>query len=163
MQDSRNNIMFRKTKPYAGRNNVSVDSEYAQEQARIETIKNRRDQIAEHRRVAIHGSSEEKANLKSKIGQDAQLQLYIKEQRIQEERERNARENQAMENHRKQILEMERQREAEKREKLRQAQESNRLAAISKKSESLETKVSQDSRDKDAIYENIYKYQPNVF
>ena len=163
MQDSRNNIMFRKTKTYTGRNNTSIDSEYAQEQARIETIKNRRDQIAEHRRVALHGSSEEKANLKSKIDQDAQLQLYIKEQKMQEERERINRENQAMENHRLQVLEMERQKEAEKRERLRQAQESNRLSAIAKRSQLLENKVNQDLRDRDAIQESIYKYQPNVF
>lgn len=155
--------MFRKTKTYAGRNNTSIDSEYAQEQARIETIRNRRDQISEHRRVALHGSTEEKANLKSKVGQDAQLQLYIREQKIQEERERSRRENQAMEEHRRQLLEMERQRENEKREKLRQTQESNRIAAMAKKSENLERKVNQDVRDREAVHDLIHKYQPNVF
>ena len=68
MQDSRNNIMFRKTKTYGGRNNTSVESEYSQEQARIDTIRNRRGQIEEHRRVALHGSTEEKTALKSRLG-----------------------------------------------------------------------------------------------
>ena len=163
MQDSRNNIMFRKTKMYTGRNNTSIESEYSQEQSRIDSIRNRREQIQEHRRVALHGSTEEKAALKSRIGQDAQLQLYIKDQKIQEEREKAAKEHQAMENHRIMLVQMEQQKEMEKRERLRQAQESNRLAAISRKSEALESKVSQDVRDKEAIQDNIYKYQPNVF
>lgn len=163
MQDSRNNIMFRKTKNYTGRNNTSTESEYSQEQARIETIRNKREQIAEHRRVVLHGSTEEKVGLQSRIGQDAQLQLYIKEQKVQEEREKGARENQAMENHRRMLLEMEQQREVEKRERLRQAQESNRLAAMSKRSQNLESKVGQDIRDREEIQENIYKYQPNIF
>ena len=163
MQDSRNNIMFRKTKTYGGRNNTSVESEYEQEQARIESIRNRREQISEHRRVALHGSSEEKLNLKSKIGQDAQLQLYIREQKVQQEREKALKESQAMENHRQMLLDMERQREAEKKERLRQAQEANRLAAIAKKSQTLERKVAEDVRDREATHESIYKYQPNVF
>ena len=163
MQESRNNIMFRKTKTYTGRNDTSMDSEFAAEQARIEAIRNRREQISEHRRVALHGSSEEKATLKSKIGQDAQLQLYIKEQKIQEEREKALRESQAMEEHRRMVVEMERQREAEKRERLRQAQEANRIAAMAKRSQNLETKVIEDLKDKDAIKDNIHRYQPNVF
>jgi hypothetical protein len=163
MQDSRNNIMFRKNRAYNGRNETTADAEYEAEQARIEALRNRREQISEHRRVALHGSTEEKAGLKSKINQDAQLQLYIREQKIQEEREKNQRESQAMEEHRRMVVEMERQREMEKRERLRQAQEANRIAAISKRSQGLETKVNQDLHDRDAIVGNIHRYQPNVF
>lgn len=148
MQDSRNNIMFRKTKAYSGRNNTSADSEYAQEQARIDALRQKREQISEHRRVALVGSTEEKAELKARVGQDAQLQLYIKDQKVQEERERSRRENEAMENHRRAVLEMERQRELEKKERLRQAQESNRIAAMAKKSQGMERKVYEDSRDR---------------
>lgn len=148
MQDSRNNIMFRKQKAYSGRNDTSAESEYAQEQARIEALKQKREQISEHRRVALVGSTSEKAELKARVGQDAQLQLYIKDQKMQEERERNRRENEAMENHRRAVLEMERQRELEKKERLRQAQESNRIAAMAKKSQGMERKVNQDSRDR---------------
>ena len=155
--------MFRKPKSYSGRNNSSIESEYSQEQTRVETIKNRRDQIAEHRRVVLYGSSEEKANLKFKIGQDASLLLYIREQKAQEEREIVRRESEAMENHRLKVVEMERRREEEKRERLRLAQEANRIAAIDKKNESLEKKVYQDLRDRKEIHDNIYKYQPNVF
>ena len=72
-------------------------------------------------------------------------------------------ENQAMEEHRRMLVDMERQREAEKREKLRQAQETNRLAAMSKKSSELEKKVSEDMYDRREIKDGIYKYQPNVF
>jgi hypothetical protein len=162
MQDSRNNIMFRKQRAYNGRNNTSAESEYDQEQARINGLRQKREQIEEHRRVVLHGSTEERSQLKSRVGQDAQLQLYIKEQKVQEEREKHQRECEAMENHRRALVEMERQREMEKREKLRQAQESNRISAISKRSQHLENKVYEDSRDKDVIRENIYKYQPNV-
>jgi hypothetical protein len=148
MQDSRNNIMFRKQKAYSGRNNTSAESEYAQEQARIETLKQKREQISEHRRVALLGSSDEKAGLKARVGQDAQLQLYIKDQKMQEERERSRRENEAMEIHRRAVLEMERQRELEKKERLRQAQESNRIAAMAKRSQGMEKKVHEDIRDR---------------
>lgn len=162
MQDSRNNIMFRKQKNYSGRNDTSSESEYLQEQARVEALRKKREQIEEHRRVVLHGSTEEKASLKSRVGQDAQLQLYIRDQKVQEERERHQRECDAMESHRRALVDMERQREQEKREKLRQAQEANRIAAISKRSQHLESKVYEDSRDKDAIRDSIYRYQPNV-
>lgn len=154
--------MNRKPKAYSGRNNTSAESDYLQDQARVEALRNKREQISEHRRVTHHGSTEEKAELKSKISQDANLQLYIKQQRMNEEREKSQRENEAMENHRRQVVEMERQREMEKRERLRQAQESNRLAALSKKSTNLERKVYDDVRDRDEIHQGIQRYQPNV-
>lgn len=163
MQDSRPNIMFRKQKNYSGRNNTSAESEYSQQQAKLEALKNKRELIAEHRRVTLYGSSEEKANFKSKVGQDAQLQLYIKEQKSMEERERNQRECDKMESHRKMLIELERQRELEKKQRLREIQESNRIAALAKKSQNLETKVQEDLKDRAAIMENIHRYTPNVF
>lgn len=163
MQDSRNNIMFRKAKTYNGRNETSGELEYAAQQARIEAIRSRRDQIQEHRRVVHHGSTQEKADLKSKVGQDAQFQLYMKEQRVQEEKKKSDMENESMESHRRMVVEMERQREIEKKQRLREMQEANRLAAVAKKTTSLEKKVSDDIQDRETIQDNIYRYQPNVF
>jgi hypothetical protein len=163
MQDSRPNIMFRKQKNYSGRNNTTAESEFSQQQARLEALKNKREQIAEHRRVTLYGSEEEKANFKSKVGKDAQLQLYIKEQKILEEKERNQRENEKMESHRTMLIEMERQREIEKKMRLREIQESNRIAALTKKSMYLENKIQEDSRDRATIVENVNRFTPNVF
>ncbi|OMJ88659.1 hypothetical protein SteCoe_9357 [Stentor coeruleus] len=163
MQESRGNIMNRKPKAYNGRNETSGESEHAAEQARIEALRNRKDQMQEHRRVTHHGSTQEKSELKARIGQDAQFQLYMKDQKTQEERKRSDMENEAMENHRRMVVEMERQREMEKKQRLRETQEANRLAAMAKKTTSLEKKVSGDMQDRDTIQDNIYKYQPNVF
>lgn len=163
MQETRNNIMFRKTKTYNGRNDTSGEAEYSSEQSRIDAIRTRREQIQEHRRVVLHGSTQEKTDLKARIGQDANFQLYMKEQKNQEEKKRSDMENEAMENHRRMAVEMERQREIEKKQRLKEAQEANRLAAIAKKNMTLEKKVSDDMKDREVIQENIQKYQPNVF
>jgi len=163
MQDSRNNIMFRKSKPYSGRNNSSSEAEYSAEQAKLMALKSRREQILEHRRVSFYGSSEEKSLLKSKINQDAQLQLYIKNQKNEEERQKALQESKAVEQHRQLLLEMERQRDQLKKDRLRETQESNRIAAISKKSQNLENKILQDMKDRDSLERSIYNYTPNVF
>ncbi|OMJ73707.1 hypothetical protein SteCoe_27551 [Stentor coeruleus] len=163
MQDSRSNIMFRKTKSYNGRNNTSSDSEYAAEQSRIGSIKQRREKIKEHRRVVFYGSSQEKSELKARISLDAQFQLIMKEQKFLEEKRRSDIESEAIEKHRKIILQMERQKEMEKKQRLREVQEANRLASIARRTSSLEKKVLDDMRDREIIQENIYRYQPNVF
>lgn len=163
MQDSRNNIMFRKQKPYSGRNNTSSESEYNSQQQKLLALKTRRDQILEHRRVSFYGSSEEKAELKQKINQDAELQLHIKSLKIQEERQKAILENESIENHRQLLLEMERQNELNKKQRLREIQESNRIAALSKKSQNLENKIVEDMQDRDTIQRSIYNYTPNVF
>jgi adenylate kinase len=87
----------------------------------------------------------------------------MRDQKTQEERKRSDMENESMENHRRMVVDMERQREVEKKQRLRETQEANRLAAMAKKSTSLEKKVSGDMQDRDTIQDNIYKYQPNVF
>lgn len=162
MQDSRNNIMFRKPKAYSGRNNTTADSEYLHEQARIKALQTRREQISEHRRIVLYGSSEERTELKLQIEKDAQLQLYIKDQKFKEEKEKSVKENELMEEHRKALLEREGRIEEEKRERWRKTQEENRLMAIAKKSLGLEMKVKEDVKDRNDILENIQRYQPNV-
>ncbi|CAG9311612.1 unnamed protein product [Blepharisma stoltei] len=163
MEDSRNNVMFRKTKPYNGRNETSLDSEYQAEQARLEQAKAKRHQIAESRRVALFGSTEEKAAYKQRISQDAQLQLIMREQQAKEQREKEERTNARVEEHRRMMEDLERQREAQRRAKLIQMQNENRLAAMAKHTDNLQKKVTEDRRDREMIQENIVNYQPNVF
>jgi hypothetical protein len=163
MQETRNNIMFRKVRSYNGRNITTTDTEFEAEKARIEALRNKREQISEHRRVVFYGSSEEKSRLQSEIGMDAQLQMHIKGLKDREEREKSKKEYQVMEEHRRMLIEMEKEREREKKEKLRQMQEDNRIAALVKKCEWMEKKVTEDMKDRDAIRENLEKYQPNVF
>mmetsp|Transcript_23675 Transcript_23675/g.23430 ORF Transcript_23675/g.23430 Transcript_23675/m.23430 type:complete len:164 (+) Transcript_23675:39-530(+) len=163
MQDSKNNIMFRKTRAYNGRNDSSIDSDFSQEQARYDQQRQRRQETEEQRRVMLFGSSEEKAAHQSKVKQDANLQLMMREQQEKERRERQRREDQRVEEHRQMMDDMHNQRERERREKMRQMQEENRMAIMAKNSESLYRKVNQDRQDKDSINSNISNYQPNVF
>ncbi|CAG9315668.1 unnamed protein product [Blepharisma stoltei] len=163
MEDSRNNIMFRKQKPYNGRNDTSLDTEFQAEQARLEQAKAKRQQIAESRRVALFGSTEEKSSYKQRINQDAQLQLIMREQQLKEQREREEREHARLEEHRRMMEDLERQREAQRRAKLIQMQNENRLAAMARNTDLLHKKVSEDRRDREMIQENIMNYQPNVF
>lgn len=163
MQDSRNNIMFRKSKAYNGRNDTSLDTEYAAEQAKLEQVRNKRQTIGEHRRVALFGSTEEKAAYKQRIAQDAQLQLIMRDQQLKEEQERHNREYSRMEEHRRMMEDLELQREAQRRAKVIQMQNENRMAALAKSADVLQKKVSEDRRDRETIQENITSYQPNVF
>lgn len=163
MYDNRGNIMLRKQKPYSGRNNTSIEAEHASEQAKLDTLRNRRNNIGEQRRVAIFGSTEERANLKQRIAEDAQLQLTIKEQRIREEREWDRREHERIEQHRQMMAQMEAERERMRRERSRQVAQENKLAAIAKVSDSLVSKVSADRRDREVIEEQVARYNPNVF
>lgn len=155
--------MFRKQKPYSGRNNLSSETEYSSQQQKLEAIKSRRDQIREHRRVLFYGSSEEKSSLKSQINQDAELQLHIKSLKLQEERQKCILENESIESHRQLLIQMERQRELEKKQRLREIQESNRIAALAKRSQNLENKIVEDMKDREDIQRAIYSYTPNVF
>jgi len=163
MQDSRNNIMFRKHKAYNGRNDSHLDAEHQAEQARLEQLRKRREEISEQRRMALFGSSEEKGSLKQRIAEEAQLQQIMREQRISEERQREQLENQRMEEHRRRMVDMERQREVERREKMRQMQEENRMAALAKSSDRIHRKVTEDRKDRETIYSNVSSYNPNVF
>lgn len=163
MYDSRGNIMLRKPKSYSGRNTTSIEAEHASEQAKLDTIRSRRNNIGEQRRVAIFGSTEEKAGLKQRIAEDAQLQLSIKEQRVREERNWERQENERVEQHRQMMSQMEADRERTRRERSRQVAQENKFAAIAKVSDTLVYKVDADRRDREVIEQHITKYNPNVF
>lgn len=163
MQDSRNNIMFRKVKTYSGRNNTTRETDFYKESSRIQAIKTRRDNIGEHRRVALFGSRDERYSMQQRFLEDAQLQLNMKQLRTQEEQAREQLENQQVERHRQMMDVLDTQREGQRREKLRQASQENKLAAMAKSSDSLYSKAMEDIRDKENIKKNIQKYKPNVF
>jgi hypothetical protein len=156
-------INNRKPKPYSGRNDTSHDSDFQKEQAELEGLKARTETLGEQRRVALFGSTAEKAALKQRVSEDANFQLVIKDQRMREQSEQERRANEAMEQHRVAMLEMEQERERQRRERTRQIQEENRLAALAKANENLHRKVTQDRRDQEATSESISSYQPNVF
>lgn len=156
-------INNRKPKPYSGRNETSHESDYQKEVQDLEARKTRTEAMGEQRRVALFGSTTEKAALKQKVSEDANFQMVIKEQRMREMGDHNRRADEAMEEHRVAMLTMEQERERQRRERTRQIQEENRLAALAKANESLHRKVTQDRRDQEAINERISGYQPNVF
>ena len=68
-----------------------------------------------------------------------------------------------MEQYRLAMLELEQEREQQRRAQLRQVQEENRLAALARASEALHQKVVQDRKDYEATLEQVTHYQPNVF
>lgn len=163
MQDSKNNIMFRKTKAYNGRNNTSIESDFNQEQARIETLRQKRNETEEHRRVMLFGSTEEKASHKQRVSQDANLQMIMRDQQVKEHREREKREDNRVDEHRRLMDDLQGQRDRERREKMRQMQEENRMASMAKNSDGLYKKVNEDRQDRDAVRSHVSNYQPNVF
>ena len=57
---------------------------------------------------------------------------------------------------------MDRQREEERRAKLRQIQEENRIAAMAKNYDEVYRKVQTDKEDRGTIERNLYNYNPNV-
>ena len=156
-------ILNRKPKPYSGRNDTSLDSEFEKEQGQLEARRARTMTLGEQRRVALFGSTEEKAALKQKVSEDAAFQLIIKGERQKEQEDQERRQFELMEQHRVYMMEMEQERERQRRERLRQIQEENRLASIAKATESLHRKVTEDRRDYETTMERISSYQPNVF
>lgn len=163
MQDSRNNIMFRKVKTYSGRNDTTADADFYKEQAKIEALRSRRENVGERRRVALFGSRDERYDMQKRFLEDAQIQMTIKQQKQQEEKTRESQQNQQLERHRQMMDALYREREVRRREKLRQASEENRIAALAKSSDSLYGKVMEDLRDREMIRQNIQRYNPNVF
>ena len=163
MQDSRNNIMFRKVKTYSGRNDTTADADFYKEQAKIESLRARRENIGERRRVALFGSRDERYDVQKRFLEDFQIQMTIKQQKQQEEKSRESQENQQLERHRKMMDALCTEREGTRRENLRQVSIENRLAALAKSSEFLYGKVMEDLRDREMIRQNILRYNPNVF
>ena len=160
--DSRNNIMFRKPKAYGGRNDSTAETQYAAEQARLQALRQKREELTESKRISNCGSSDERYNSKSQTYQDAQYQLEVRQQLMRDEHEKKQRADQEMEDHRRKVLDMEQQREMERRAKMRQIQEENRIAAMSKNYNNVYQKINEDRRDRDAIESNLYNYNPNV-
>lgn len=161
--DSRNNVMLRKNKPYNGRNTTTMEAEYEKDQERINARRNRKQEMGEFRRVTTYGSSEEKYDLKSQVNQEAEIQLAFRDVRAREDCARERRENEGIEDHRQQMLDMQLNQEMDRKTKLRQIQEENRLAAMAKSSESLYRKVNEDRSDRTKLESNLYNYNPNVF
>ena len=162
MEESRNNIMFRKLKPYNGRNNTTSETEYARSLSKVENLKKKREELGEHLRIAHFGSQEEKSRLQEKIRQDAELQILIKNNKIEEEKKREELENLKLEAHRRALIALEKRKDDEKKEKYRQAQRENYIILNSKHEQNLYFKVKEDVKDRNLILEHIQSYTPNV-
>ena len=160
--DSRNNIMFRKPKAYTGRNDTTAETQYQAEQARLQALRQRREGLVEEKRIDYCGSSDERYHKKSQVNQEAQYQLNIKTSLIQEEIEKKREAERLMEVHRQKLINLDRQRDMERKMKLRQIQEENRLAALAKNYDNIHKKIKEDRRDRETIEKNIYNYAPNV-
>jgi hypothetical protein len=162
MEDSRNNIMFRKIRPYSGRNCTTDQLEYLKSVERINSLKKKRQEIGEHLRIVNYGTREEKNKLKESIRNDADVLLEIKNQKILQEKEFDIKEHQKIIDHQKLLLEIQAKKEEEKKQIIKKVQMDNYIAFISKSHEKISKKVMEDMIDRECIHKSISNYNPNV-
>lgn len=65
--DSKHSILNRPQRSYNGRNATTLDSDHSKEEARIQALRQRREKLAEERRVAMFGNSNERAQMHQQI------------------------------------------------------------------------------------------------
>jgi hypothetical protein len=91
------------------------------------------------------------------------MQRHMRDQVRNEETDRKRSEEERMEKHRRLMAQQDAERERMRKERLRQIQEENRMAAEAKYSQRLHTKVSEDGYDRREAQERTAKFNPNVF
>mmetsp|Transcript_14030 Transcript_14030/g.26275 ORF Transcript_14030/g.26275 Transcript_14030/m.26275 type:complete len:109 (-) Transcript_14030:2007-2333(-) len=94
------------------------------------------------RRISLFGSPQEKAWLKSKLYQEAQFELLLKQERLRADKQRDDEASQQVEFHRRQLQLQAQEREGRRKAQLRATQQEN----LKRASELEQMKISQSLR-----------------